>query len=634
MKQFKDSTVTSVGQSLISSVNEGRDKMIYTRAVLSTQDINSLTDEQLTGLTELTDQRQSSPITIIDKNTNTINIGVDFKNNNVTSDYQFNSVGWYAKGTQDNPNEILFAVTPSVGTQTMPAGAHNAATASIRLNLYIALDYNTQVQANPTTSGAINGNDLQAGLNGLLSKGLIYTGNEIVNNDDVNNYHNTAIININGQTVDNMPDGFSGHGYLITVGSNDTQKDGCHLIYDSYSNHIYVSQFNGDSNNWSTWQRLANKKELDDVINDINEKLDQAGKLKKISVNGDTPVEPDETGVAHVNIPQPDLSGFVKKVNNHIPDQSGNVDLTDQFAQKADLGGLTESIAGKVGAVNGVKPDGSGNVSVPTYAANLLKGTSEQTRDIPPNTSTDVIHLTTFSNTKYTVAVDIDYGNCPSGTAGCKLQVNNRGILVDSETIAEGTKGRVSITFTTLPNCPWVKILLTSNSSYTGKYSCLKASQWQDNNTPPDMTWLPSPDDTGGVKTIDGYRPDSNGNITLNGTYETTGDVTRKLKSKLSTLDQPDFVISTNETLDVDKVASGVFVLNGCSLISSNNGSDTFVNVNLSTYNYGWLIVSNYNGAMLERLILTGTFNDVIGVYIRGFNAKNYFNNSFKQILK
>lgn len=344
MKQFKDSTVTSVGQSLISSVNEGRDKMIYTRAVLSTQDINSLTDEQLTGLTELTDQRQSSPITIIDRNTNTINIGVDFKNNNVTSDYQFNSVGWYAKGTQDNPNEILFAVTPSVGTQTMPAGAHNAATASIRLNLYIALDYNTQVQANPTTSGAINGNDLQAGLNGLLSKGLIYTGNEIVNNDDVNNYHNTAIININGQTVDNMPDGFSGHGYLITVGSNDTQKDGCHLIYDSHSNHIYVSQFNSDSNNWSTWQRLANKKELDDVINDINEKLNQAGKLKKISVNGGVPVEPDDKGVANIDIKEPDLSGFETK----------------EDAQR--------QLAKKVESVNGRLPDNLGAIRLPSFS--------------------------------------------------------------------------------------------------------------------------------------------------------------------------------------------------------------------------------------------------------------------------
>ncbi|RMC46508.1 BppU family phage baseplate upper protein [Lactobacillus sp. ESL0230] len=155
---------------------------------------------------------------------------------------------------------------------------------------------------------------------------------------------------------------------------------------------------------------------------------------------------------------------------------------------------LTNAADTGVKKINGKSPT-NGNVSVPMYAANLLKGSSEQPKDIPPNAANDVMHFDTKSNTKYTVAVDLDYSAFSSGAAGCKLQVNNGGGLVDSPIVTAGTKGRVSVTFTTPPNCPWVTVLLTSNSSYTGKYSCMKASQWQDADTPPDMTWVPAIED-------------------------------------------------------------------------------------------------------------------------------------------
>lgn len=199
---------------------------------------------------------------------------------------------------------------------------------------------------------------------------------------------------------------------------------------------------------------------------EIIEKLADAGKLK--TVNGQSP---DYSGNVNIKIP----TDYVKSVNGKTPDSSGNV--------KVDTGGV-RTINGK-----------NGDVTIPAFAPNLLKGTSEQVRDIPPNASTDVIHLMTDAETKYTVAVDLDYSAFSSGSAGCKLQVNNGGGLVDSPTITAGSKGRVNVTFTTPVLCYWVTILLTSTSSYTGKYSCLKASQWQDNDTPPDMTWLPSASD-------------------------------------------------------------------------------------------------------------------------------------------
>jgi allophanate hydrolase subunit 1 len=212
----------------------------------------------------------------------------------------------------------------------------------------------------------------------------------------------------------------------------------------------------------------TNKEDFEKVLTDkdLQQAIDSFGQTK--TVNG---VKPDSTGNIAIKIP----SDYVKSVNGQTPDSNGNVNV--------DTGGVK--------TINGKK----GDVTMATFAPNLLKGTSEQARDIPPNASTDVIHLTTDSNTKYTVAVDIDYTAFASGSAGCKLQVNNGGAVVVSPIITDGSKGRVSVTFTTPDDCSWVAFLLNSNSSYTGQYSCLKASRWQDNETPPDMTWLPNTDD-------------------------------------------------------------------------------------------------------------------------------------------
>ncbi|MCO6524852.1 MAG: BppU family phage baseplate upper protein [Candidatus Schmidhempelia sp.] len=217
---------------------------------------------------------------------------------------------------------------------------------------------------------------------------------------------------------------------------------------------------------------LENYYTKDEVYNktEVNDKLAQAGQTK--SVNG---VKPDSTGNIAIKIP----SDYVKSVNSQTPDSNGNVNV--------DTGGV-RTINGK-----------NGDVTMATFAPNLLTGTSEQGQSIPTNIITDIVHLTTDGSSKYTVAVDIDYSSFPSGKAGATLQVNNGGTVVESSRVLAGSKERVSVTFTTPDDCLWVTILLNSNSSYTGQYSCLKASRWQDNDTPPDMTWLPNASDNSGA---------------------------------------------------------------------------------------------------------------------------------------
>ncbi|RMC41687.1 hypothetical protein F5ESL0233_05040 [Lactobacillus sp. ESL0233] len=112
-----------------------------------------------------------------------------------------------------------------------------------------------------------------------------------------------------------------------------------------------VSVIVDDSNSATKADLTKVKKELDGKVNvgdvysktEVNEKLDQAGKLKKISVNGGVPVEPDAAGVANIDIKEPDLSRFETK----------------EDAQR--------QLAKKVESVNGRQPDNLGAIRLPSF---------------------------------------------------------------------------------------------------------------------------------------------------------------------------------------------------------------------------------------------------------------------------
>lgn len=72
---------------------------------------------------------------------------------------------------------------------------------------------------------------------------------------------------------------------------------------------------------------------------EVDAKLKDAGKLKTVSVNGGTKIQPDNSGNANITVPNPDLSNYPTKQD------------------------LTNATAGDVKKVDGVGPDASGNVS-------------------------------------------------------------------------------------------------------------------------------------------------------------------------------------------------------------------------------------------------------------------------------
>lgn len=79
----------------------------------------------------------------------------------------------------------------------------------------------------------------------------------------------------------------------------------------------------------------------------IDEKLKNAGTLKQISVNGDTPISPDDKGVANIDIPKPDLSGLETKED-----------------AEASHNTLKNDINKRPLTVNNVSPDDKGNIAI------------------------------------------------------------------------------------------------------------------------------------------------------------------------------------------------------------------------------------------------------------------------------
>lgn len=84
----------------------------------------------------------------------------------------------------------------------------------------------------------------------------------------------------------------------------------------------------------------------------IDEKLKNAGTLKQISVNGGTPISPDEKGVANIDIdiPKPDL-----------PDLSN---LETKKDAEASHNALQDNINKRPLTVNNVSPDDKGNIDI------------------------------------------------------------------------------------------------------------------------------------------------------------------------------------------------------------------------------------------------------------------------------
>ena len=127
--------------------------------------------------------------------------------------------------------------------------------------------------------------------------------------------------------------------FLVLSSNGSTMQIEC-----GYDNSI--KERSSDGNKFTDWTSLTNN-------------------IK--TING---IKPDSEGNIKL-----DLTGNIKSVNNVKPDKEGNI----------QLGAGTKNSIKSVNTVN--KPDDFGNVQVPTFAPNLLQGTTFKKQSIPVNSS-------------------------------------------------------------------------------------------------------------------------------------------------------------------------------------------------------------------------------------------------------
>ncbi|RMC39553.1 hypothetical protein F5ESL0236_04670 [Lactobacillus sp. ESL0236] len=555
MSEYNKTILTNQGLDLMARANKGTARFAITRAATSTEQLANKSMADLQQLTELPSLMQYGVINNVADSTQdkSIVIGTEllFNNKDLGNGYNINTIGLFAK-EDGQDKEILYAITTAIAPEFMP-DYKNKVLFKFSLTMFVAVGRTDNVSVIVDDSNSATKADLtkvKKELDGKVNVSDVYNKTEI--NEKLDQVGKLKKISVNGGTpvepdaggVANivLPD-LNHPDYTITTSPFDLdlainlgiyRLNGVDLTtskrvdaltalpstaikgakgfliqkkYDDYYNMQILVLYDMPNNTDITWsfrcigigtsdyrdtfKRITTDIDYTTLLNQVNQKANTNDVYTKFQTDNRLSLKANASDVYTQSqidnkLASISVGGDIDAINRKLADKANAGDVYSKSQADSKFGGVKK--------VNGKSPT-NGNISVPMYAPNLLKGTSEQTKNIPPNASTDVIHLTTDANTKYTVAVDIDYTAFSSGSAGAKLQVNNGGGLVDSTIVTAGSKERVSVTFTTPDSCYWVTILLTSNSSYTGKYGCLKASKWQDTDIPPDMTWVPAIED-------------------------------------------------------------------------------------------------------------------------------------------
>ncbi|KGG53981.1 hypothetical protein [Lactobacillus sp. wkB10] len=254
MQGYGRTLITTAGSKMLTAVDGAKGKITYTKAVLYSQDIKGMSEDEQRALTVMSGEQMSTLTNVTDINDKTVTVSASFNNAKVTKDITFNSIGWFAKTTVDD-QERLLAVTPSDTEQTLVAGSNGASTSALDINLAFARSDNATVEISPTEAGLISQAQLDAAINqvkinleaefpNVVNTAVSQVNNNIesltaLNSDSGNNIYNTKI---------NL-DTFSTIGISKFLGCQ-LQSDGKMADFDSTQGNLYgwifvVPKWNG-----------------------------------------------------------------------------------------------------------------------------------------------------------------------------------------------------------------------------------------------------------------------------------------------------------------------------------------------------------------------------------------------------
>ncbi len=359
MDKFKDTIITDAGRKLLINVGAGNGEIAYTRAVLAGQDVSSMADEDIRKLATLENQKMEVNVIVTPPQDNTITVSASFGNKDLTDDLTFSSVGWYAKNNNDN-KEILLGVSPSNGEQTLAAASpDHRSTASIDIDLAMAISNAAKVDLTVNEIGVAHMSDVNAAILKLkaeydpkieqagkvkgakINDGAVVEPDDdgildlIVDSDRIKDFpadlkdlndlpsgtYRTSQSAASFVNYPKMQDGTTPFNIPI-VWKNaliKVVKDanaGYQLIVSSQQKYA-IRYFS--NNHWGYWFQLPTLSN-NDIIKLIDSKVD--------GLNiGNYATKTDLTSVSN---------SAVKKVNGLTPDGSGNVNVTSTVARGFD----------------------------------------------------------------------------------------------------------------------------------------------------------------------------------------------------------------------------------------------------------------------------------------------------------
>ena len=156
-----------------------------------------------------------------------------------------------------------------------------------------------------------------------------------------------------------------------------------------------------------------------------------------------------------------------------------------------------------------------------------------------------------------------------------------------------------------------------TSSVYINK---IKLAKWVDDDTPPDLNWLPNLNDIGKVQSVNGILPDSAGNIVLHG------------------IDNPDYDYSSSDTLDVDKATqTGVYRFMDSKVIASikPDALNGLFTTQGGTKMCGYLFVLNHDSFNREQILFLnhGSSDQDTQIAIRSISGTNNWRPVFRRLL-
>lgn len=162
--KFKDTIVTTAGRQLLLTVGAGFGEILYTRVALFGQSVTSMDNETIRGLTTLDDQKMEVVPTVTPPMNNSVTVSVSFSNKDLTSDLTYNSIGWFAQNNDDK-KEVLLGITPALGERTIPAGSpDHRSTASLDISLAFAVSNAAKVDLTVNEIGVAHMSDVNAAI--------------------------------------------------------------------------------------------------------------------------------------------------------------------------------------------------------------------------------------------------------------------------------------------------------------------------------------------------------------------------------------------------------------------------------------------------------------------------------------